>query len=99
MYVTRFGLETESCDVGRFSQFIYHLPVIRTNDKSFTYAEGILIHFSIFLSAIRPRPWPKKNNNKKKLKFFLDKRSGEEEKLIVVYRQVFDLKEITSDAF
>lgn len=35
-------------------QFIYHLPVIRTNDKSFTYVEELLIHFSL---QQQPRQW------------------------------------------
>lgn len=49
MYVSRspavFGVAV-SCSRSRSGQFIYHLPVIRANDKSFTYVEGIFIHSS-----------------------------------------------------
>lgn len=61
-----------------FDQFIYHLPVIRANDKSFTfYVEG---DFNSFLRSSRSINGEKMNV----LKFFHD----------CGYRQVFDLKKL-----
>lgn len=74
-------------------QFIYHLPVIRTNDKSLTLVEGILIHFSPHKNL------PSMVSEKIYVKSSFHDKNSRGKILIVVYRQVFDLKEITSDAF